>query len=223
MKRMTGMMLALAFLLSGCRQVPSLQEIAAHDEAWADEKLHGIRQTDAANAWKDADEMIDTDGTVTMYYHSDEPSARLLVSFKDGLYEDTQIHPLIESSSEEAGDIYCRPVLYFKSCEDGQYYYPVFAVAFSARYNMLNRSFADVDNFFAKYGIPCELSEEERQTYALSRVASSKQYPEVWFPKEVMAEAQQEISRMKTEIFLEDQHFNQDYLFRLTPSVVINE
>ena len=223
MKKLTGMMLAFAFLLTGCRQVPSLQDIAAHDEAWADEKLQGMRQTDAAGTWKDADEAINADSTETLYYHSDEPSARLIINFKDGVYEDIQIHPLIESSSEEAGDIYCRPAFYFKSCEGGQYYYPVFAVAFSPRYNMWNRNFADVENFFAKYGVPCELSEEEREAYALSRIASSKQYPEVWFPKEVMAEAQQEISRMTIDIFLEDQHCNQDYLFHLTPSVVIDE
>lgn len=223
MKKLTGMMLTFAFLLTGCRQVPSLQDIAAHDEAWADEKLQGMRQTDAAGTWKDADEAINADSTETLYYHSDEPSARLIINFKDGVYEDIQIHPLIESDSEEAGDIYCRPAFYFRSCEDGQYYYPVFAVAYSSRYNMRNRSFADVDDFFAKYGIPCELSEEEREAYALSRIASSKQYPEVWFPKEAMAEAQQEISGMKTDIFLEDQHCNQDYLFHLTPSVVIDE
>lgn len=223
MKKTAAMMLTLAFLLSGCRKIPSLPEIAAHDEAWADEKLQGMRQTDAANAWKEADEAISTDSTETMYYHSDEPSARLLVSFRDGVFEEIQIHPLMESDREEAGDVYCRPVFYFKSCADGKYYYPVFAVAFSPRYNMLNRNFADVDSFFAEYGVPCELSAEECETYALSHVASSVQYPEVWFPEEVMDEVRQKISRMTVDIFLEDQHYNQDYLFRLTPSVVIDE
>ncbi len=223
MKKAAGIILSLVCLLAGCRKIPSLTEIAGNDEAWADEKLQGLRQSAAADAWKEADEVISADGTDTLYYHSDEPSARMIVNFKDGVYEGIQIHPLIESSSEEAGDVYCRPTFYFKSCEDGQYYYPVFAVAYPSRYNMMNRSFKAVEDFFAKYGVPCQLSEEERETYALSRVASAKHYPEVWLPEDVMAEAQQEISRMTINIFLEDQHYNQDYLFHLIPSAVIDE
>lgn len=220
-----------AAVLCGCRSsVPSIGEAAVHDEKWLNAKLDGSSEEKIVSVWQDPDYRMAQPEETVLYYHHDEPAARIILTLKNHRFDSAAIETGENIQKEYAGDIYCEAAVYFLSLDDGRYYLPVFCVHKKLTDHSIRLEDANRQWFYDlvyEYGEEFETDHQDLQRKINDHIVGNlKDFEDCRVPEEKLSRMIEKISDTKITVYL-DKETNDDethdYIFTMIPKVIVDD